>query len=72
MVKTEWLHAILFQILLNFDSTEKGNIGPVTDALMAALETDFTVVTPALPINGRTILTATYSSAMCYCRIKYA
>lgn len=44
-----------FKYCSTFDSTEKGNIGPVTDALLEALEEDFTVVTPALPINGRTI-----------------
>ncbi|EJW09933.1 putative pyridoxine biosynthesis protein [Rhodovulum sp. PH10] len=38
-----------------FDSTKDGNIGPVADALLDALGTDFTVVCPALPINGRTI-----------------
>ncbi|MFD0966198.1 3-oxo-tetronate kinase [Seminibacterium arietis] len=56
----EWLKQngctqFYFKYCSTFDSTEKGNIGPVTDALMSALETDFTVVTPALPINGRTI-----------------
>lgn len=44
-----------FKYCSTFDSTEKGNIGPVTDALLAALNDDFTVITPALPINGRTI-----------------
>lgn len=44
-----------FKYCSTFDSTEKGNIGPVTDALLAALNEDFTVITPALPINGRTI-----------------
>ena len=38
-----------------FDSTPKGNIGPVTDALMNALQTDFTVACPAFPEAGRTI-----------------
>ena len=38
-----------------FDSTPQGNIGPVADALLAALGADFTVVCPALPVNGRTI-----------------
>ena len=38
-----------------FDSTAQGNIGPVTDALKEALNTDLTVVCPALPVNGRTI-----------------
>lgn len=44
-----------FKYCSTFDSTEQGNIGPVTDALLAALNEDFTVITPALPINGRTI-----------------
>ncbi|MDH3000575.1 hypothetical protein A1D23_01700 [Chelonobacter oris] len=44
-----------FKYCSTFDSTANGNIGPVTDALMNALDTDFTVITPALPINGRTI-----------------
>ncbi|OOF55214.1 hypothetical protein BKK56_07180 [Rodentibacter genomosp. 2] len=44
-----------FKYCSTFDSTEKGNIGPVTDALLEALNDDFTVITPALPINGRTI-----------------
>lgn len=44
-----------FKYCSTFDSTEKGNIGPVTDALLNALNDDFTVITPALPINGRTI-----------------
>ena len=38
-----------------FDSTPTGNIGPVTEALMKALDTDFTVATPAFPDNGRTV-----------------
>ncbi|MCE9945720.1 3-oxo-tetronate kinase [Aeromonas rivipollensis] len=38
-----------------FDSTAAGNIGPVTDALLAALGQDFTLICPALPINGRTV-----------------
>jgi 3-dehydrotetronate 4-kinase len=38
------------------DGTDKrGNIGPVTEALMDALGTDFTIATPAFPDNGRTV-----------------
>ncbi|PHI40034.1 hypothetical protein CBG46_04760 [Actinobacillus succinogenes] len=44
-----------FKYCSTFDSTAKGNIGPVTDALLEALNEDFTVITPALPVNGRTI-----------------
>ncbi|BFU64186.1 MULTISPECIES: 3-oxo-tetronate kinase [Rodentibacter] len=44
-----------FKYCSTFDSTSKGNIGPVTDALLDTLNDDFTVITPALPVNGRTI-----------------
>lgn len=46
---------IYFKYCSTFDSTAKGNIGPVTQALMKAVDTAFTVVTPAFPDNGRTI-----------------
>ncbi|MDM7944088.1 MAG: four-carbon acid sugar kinase family protein [Hydrogenophaga sp.] len=46
---------IYFKYCSTFDSTAQGNIGPVTDALMAALGTDFTIACPAFPENGRTV-----------------
>jgi 3-dehydrotetronate 4-kinase len=46
---------IYFKYCSTFDSTPKGNIGPVTEALMDALGTRFTVATPAFPDNGRTV-----------------
>ncbi len=46
---------IYFKYCSTFDSTPKGNIGPVTDALMASLETGFTIACPAFPENGRTV-----------------
>ena len=46
---------IYFKYCSTFDSTPQGNIGPVTEALMAALGTDFTIATPAFPDNGRTV-----------------
>jgi len=45
---------VQFKYCSTFDSTPAGNIGPVTDALMEGLSTDFTVAAPALPVNGRT------------------
>lgn len=56
----DWLRAagaeqIYFKYCSTFDSTRAGNIGPVTEALMDALATDFTVATPAFPDNGRTV-----------------
>jgi len=46
---------IYFKYCSTFDSTEQGNIGPVIDALMKDLNTDFTVATPAFPDAGRTV-----------------
>ena len=55
-----WLQAqgaqqIYFKYCSTFDSTPLGNIGPVTEALMDALGTDFTIATPAFPDNHRTV-----------------
>jgi uncharacterized protein YgbK (DUF1537 family) len=38
-----------------FDSTAKGNIGPVSDTLLRLLGADLTVLLPAFPENGRTV-----------------
>lgn len=56
----KWLQAqgaqqIYFKYCSTFDSTAQGNIGPVAEALMDALDTDFTIATPAFPDNGRTV-----------------
>jgi uncharacterized protein YgbK (DUF1537 family) len=44
-----------FKYCSTFDSTDAGNIGPVADALRAALGTPFAIVCPAFPENRRTI-----------------
>ena len=54
---------ILFKYCSTFDSTDKGNIGPVAEALLDALGSDpvskhgagFTIYCPAFPTLGRTI-----------------
>jgi 3-dehydrotetronate 4-kinase len=46
---------ILFKYCSTFDSTDRGNIGPVADALLGALDAPFTIFCPAFPENGRTI-----------------
>ncbi len=38
-----------------FDSTEKGNIGPVCDRLLEWTGQRFTLLCPSLPANGRTV-----------------
>ena len=58
-----WLQAqgaqqIYFKYCSTFDSTPKGNIGPVTDALLDALHgkgQGFTIACPAFPTNQRTV-----------------
>ncbi len=56
----DWLRAagaqqVLFKYCSTFDSTPAGNIGPVAETLLAALDSDFTVACPAFPGTGRTV-----------------
>lgn len=56
----QWLQTIgcqqyFFKYCSTFDSTDKGNIGPVMDALLDALDSNFTIACPAFPKNKRTI-----------------
>jgi uncharacterized protein YgbK (DUF1537 family) len=56
----EWLRArgarqILFKYCSTFDSTDRGNIGPVSEALLEALGADFTIACPALPEQARSV-----------------
>ena len=44
-----------FKYCSTFDSTDKGNIGPVADAMLEVLGADFTVFNPAFPTNKRTV-----------------
>jgi uncharacterized protein YgbK (DUF1537 family) len=55
-----WLRArgaeqILFKYCSTFDSTDEGNIGPVSEALLEALGAEVTIACPALPENGRSV-----------------
>jgi uncharacterized protein YgbK (DUF1537 family) len=54
-LQTQGCSRFFFKYCSTFDSTDDGNIGPVAEALMAALGTDFTLACPAFPENGRTI-----------------
>ena len=44
-----------FKYCSTFDSTPRGNIGPVAEALMDALGVGFTIACPAFPATRRTI-----------------
>jgi 3-dehydrotetronate 4-kinase len=55
-----WLQAAgarqyFFKYCSTFDSTDQGNIGPVADALIAALDCGFALACPAFPTNARTV-----------------
>lgn len=38
-----------------FDSTPEGNIGPICDAVLEELDVPYTILCPALPVNGRIV-----------------
>ena len=44
-----------FKYCSTFDSTDTGNIGPVADALVDALDCGFAIACPAFPANARTV-----------------
>jgi uncharacterized protein YgbK (DUF1537 family) len=46
---------IFFKYCSTFDSTAKGNIGPVAEALLKRLQGEITIFCPAFPENGRTV-----------------
>jgi len=55
-----WLTAqgvgtLYFKYCSTFDSTDEGNIGPVTDALLDATGSTMTLICPASPEHGRTV-----------------
>ncbi len=54
-LKSEGAEQILFKYCSTFDSTPRGNIGPVADALREAMGCEITLICPAFPKNGRTI-----------------
>jgi uncharacterized protein YgbK (DUF1537 family) len=57
-LKAQGVEQIYFKYCSTFDSTPKGNIGPVTEALMDAIYgpgQGFTIACPAFPENNRTI-----------------
>lgn len=46
---------LYFKYCSTFDSTKEGNIGPVLDALLEETNAKYTILSPALPVNGRTV-----------------
>jgi uncharacterized protein YgbK (DUF1537 family) len=54
-LKQQGCQQFYFKYCSTFDSTPKGNIGPVAEALMNVLNTKFTIACPAFPANKRSI-----------------
>lgn len=52
---SQGVQQIYFKYCSTFDSTPKGNIGPVADALMELMNAPCSILCPALPVNGRTV-----------------
>ena len=51
----EGARKLYFKYCSTFDSTKEGNIGPVADAVMEEFNYPYTILCPALPVNGRTV-----------------
>ncbi len=54
-LKASGAQQIYFKICSTFDSTPRGNIGPVLESLMDELRCGLSVVAPAFPENARTV-----------------
>jgi uncharacterized protein YgbK (DUF1537 family) len=54
-LRAEGARQIYFKYCSTFDSTDAGNIGPVAEALLDALDAELTIACPAFPVNQRTI-----------------
>lgn len=54
-LKSKGARRLFWKYCSTFDSTARGNIGPVADALMSELSADLTIHCPAFPENGRRV-----------------
>jgi uncharacterized protein YgbK (DUF1537 family) len=54
-LRTAGCRQFFFKYCSTFDSTDRGNIGPVADALVAALGCGFALACPAFPANNRSV-----------------
>lgn len=56
----EWLkqngaEQLFVKYCSTFDSTPKGNIGPIIDSVLEKYNIKYTILAPALPVNGRVV-----------------
>jgi 3-dehydrotetronate 4-kinase len=57
----EWLkkngaNQLFVKYCSTFDSTKTGNIGPIIDSILEKYNIKYTILCPALPVNGRTVV----------------
>lgn len=60
LMASRWLKAqgadqLYIKYCSTFDSTPKGNIGPIMDRLLEEYQVPYSILCPALPVNGRTV-----------------
>lgn len=54
-LKEQGAQQIYIKYCSTFDSTPQGNIGPIMDALLDEYQVPYTILCPALPVNGRIV-----------------
>lgn len=54
-LKRQGAEQLYIKYCSTFDSTPEGNIGPVMDALLEEYQIPYTILCPALPVNGRVV-----------------
>ena len=54
-LKKQGVQTLYFKYCSTFDSTPDGNIGPVIDAVLEKYDIPYTILCPALLVNGRTV-----------------
>lgn len=55
LLRSAGARQMFFKYCSTFDSTPEGNIGPVADAMLEELGSDFAIACPAFPENARTV-----------------
>lgn len=54
-LKHQGARQIYIKYCSTFDSTPQGNIGPIMDAMLEEFQVPYTILCPALPVNGRIV-----------------
>lgn len=55
-LETQGVTNYYFKYCSTFDSTREGNIGPIMDAALEYFQEPYTILCPALPVNGRCVI----------------